>query len=385
MSHLYRLSPLEIASGLVFGCDRSPRDPPSPPGETPIAALERAVLPALERPPCLVSFSGGRDSSAILAVATRVACREGLPLPVPATNRFPGDEHAGEAAWQERVVSHLRLPDWFRNDVDDELDCVGPVATETLRRHGLLWPFNAHFHVPLLAAAAGGALLTGVGGDEALSPTRWARAADVLSRRVPPRPRDVLAVSLALAPRPLRAPVLRGRLDVSFPWLRPRSAKRVLNAWAWEGAGEPLRWAPRYSWWRSLRYVQVGQQSLGVLAADVNVRIVHPFATPAFSNALARIPPAARFGDRTAAMTMLFGDLLPPEVLGRVSKATYDEAFFNHHSRALVAGWQGEGADPDHVDAVALRRTWSEAEPDPRSFLLLQACRLACERTGHTP
>lgn len=377
MSRAYRLSPLEIASGLVLGNDDLPCEPPSPPKETPIAALEREVLRGLERPPCVVSFSGGRDSSGILAVATRVSRREGLPLPIPATNCFRGDDHAGEAIWQERIVSHLRLPDWFRNDVDDELDCVGPVATEVLRRHGLLWPFNAHFHVPLLGAAAGGALLTGVGGDEALSPTRWARAADVLSRRTSPRPRDALTVSLALAPRALRVPVLRRRLNVSFPWLRPRSARRVLNAWAWEGAGEPLRWAQRYGWWRSLRYVQVGQQSLGLLAADVDVRLVHPFSAPTFSDALARMDPDTRFRNRTEAMTMLFGDLLPPEVLGRISKASYDEAFFNRHCRVLVAAWQGEGADPEHVDRVALRRTWSEAEPDPRSFLLLQAAWLA--------
>ena len=38
----------------------------------------------------------------------------------------------------------------------DELDSVGPVAQAVLRRHGPLWPFNAHFHMPLLERASGG-------------------------------------------------------------------------------------------------------------------------------------------------------------------------------------------------------------------------------------
>jgi hypothetical protein len=373
MTPPYRLAPLEIASGLVFGRMPYPRDRAIRARETPIGALERAVLDALEHPPCLVSFSGGRDSSGILAVTTHVARREGLPLPVPATNRFRGDEHTGEARWQERVVSHLGLRDWFRNDVNDELDCVGPVATEKLLRHGLLWPFNAHFHVPLLAAARGGTLLTGVGGDEALSPSRWLRATEVMQRRTRPTPRDVLPVSLALSPRPLRAIVVRRRLDASFPWLRPSSAHRVLDAWAREGASEPLRWSARYRWWRSLRYLQIGQQSLGLLAADEGVRIAHPFASAPFLDALGVLGSDVRFHDRTAAMTMLFGDLLPREVLGRTSKANYDNAFFNRHSRHFIGRLQGRYGDLEHVDAVGLRRTWSEAMPDPRSFLLLQA------------
>ncbi len=80
------LTQLEIASGLVLGTT-----PPTPLPSAAVGArqaLELAVRPALERAPCLVSFSGGRDSSAVLAVATRVARRHGLPPPVPATNRF---------------------------------------------------------------------------------------------------------------------------------------------------------------------------------------------------------------------------------------------------------------------------------------------------------
>lgn len=376
----FPLTSLEIACGIVLGPGEPAREQLGDSSATPIAAFEHAVLEALERPPCLVSFSGGRDSSAALAIATRVARREGLPLPIPATNRFPTVELSDELEWQEIVISHLDLDDWFRNEVDDELDCVGSVATDVLRRHGLLWPFNAFFHVPLLLAARGGSLITGVGGDEVFGGSRWARAAAVLSGRVRPRPRDALTVALALAPPRLRVPVLRRRLDVTFPWLRPAALQCVLDAWAEQDAVEPFGWGKEFNWWRTLRYWQVSRRSLAVLAADADARIFHPFADPGFSQALTRLPTNGRFEGRSAAMEMLFGDVLPAAVIRRASKASFDGAFFNVHSRRLVDSWQGEGAELEYIDADVLRGTWTSPEPDARSFLLLQSAWLERER-----
>ena len=194
----YELTPLEVASGLVFGL-APPRPLPTEIAGEPIDAFERAILPALQRPPCVVSFSGGRDSSAALAVAVRVARREGLPLPIPSTNRFPAVKDSHESDWQERVVAHLGIDDWLRPEFTDELDCVGPIATSVLRRYGLLWPFNAHFHVPHLEAAAGGSLLTGIGGDEILSSSSWARS----ERSFPAARGPSCATSCARASSPL--------------------------------------------------------------------------------------------------------------------------------------------------------------------------------------
>ena len=77
------LTPIELATNMVFEIDPGATGLPEITSETTVlSAVEDAVLPAVSRPPCVVTFSGGRDSSLVLAVATRVARREGLPDPI---------------------------------------------------------------------------------------------------------------------------------------------------------------------------------------------------------------------------------------------------------------------------------------------------------------
>ncbi len=382
MSDAAALRPIEIASGLVFGPGEGDADPARSGAVMPLAALEQAILPALAKPPCLVSFSGGRDSSCVLAVATALARREGLPAPIPATNRFPDAADTDERAWQELVIERLGLDDWLRLDFGDELDAIGPVAARGLRRHGLLWPFNVHFHAPLLEAARGGSLLTGIGGDEQMGESRWRRANEVLSRRVRLRRRDVLRVGFALAPRPVRARVLRRSPPATFPWLRPAGHRELIGAWASEAASEPRRYAERLEWWPRLRSVEIGFRSLDLLAADAGTAIGHPLADRRFAAALAaaegRNPP----GDRTARMRRLFGGLLPEELLERRTKALFDGAFWGSHARALAHGWSGEGLDESLdplVDDSLLAAEWKRPVATPQSLTLLQAAWLARE------
>lgn len=370
------LRPLEVASGLVIGA--GPKIAALDTHEhTPREALERAVLTALRRPPCVVSFSGGRDSSAVLALATHVARREGLPLPVPVTNRFPSVAETDEDEWQERVVRHLKLREWVRIDHGDDLDCVGTVAAAALRRHGLLWPFNAHFHVPVLRVATTGSLLTGIGGDELLS-TKAARVNDVLRARVRPETRDLLRVGFALSPMAVRRRVLRRRpLPLELAWLKPHARAAVVRTWADDAATEPMRWAASVWWVRRLRYIHVGTTSVRVLAADVDVGVVHPFLDRRFVRAVAALSPRRRFTDRTAAMHELFADLLPRGVIEREEKASFDGAFWSAPSRAFAAEWAGQGVDAELVDVDALRAEWASPRPDPRSFTLAQSAWLA--------
>jgi asparagine synthetase B (glutamine-hydrolysing) len=365
-----RLTSLEVASGLVFGHERERLPDPS---ATALGALEAAILPALERPPCLVSFSGGRDSSAVLALATRVARREGLPLPIPATHRFPGAPATDETEWQEQVVRHLGLTDWLTLEHRDELDVVGPFARKALRRHGLLWPSNAHFHLPLFEAAAGGSLLTGIGGDEMLGPTSWQRQLDVLRGRVRPARRDVLRLAYFAAPRPLRDFYLARRLPLEYAWLRPEARREVARRWGRQTASEPRRPSAHVRWRGRFRYHRVGGESLALLAAASRVELVHPFLAPAFRAALVRSP----FVERTGAFRALVGDVLPDAILARRTKSSFDEAFFARHSHEFAESWDGSGVDESLVDPEALAAEWRSGHPDARSLLLLQAAWLA--------
>lgn len=384
-----RPQPLEVACGLVINTD--PQCPPL--GRAtgrPRAAIEDAVRGALACPPCLVSFSGGRDSSAVLATAAAVARREGLALPIPATFRFPRAPATQEDAWQEDVLRHLGLADWVRITVFDELDTIGPVAQSVLRRHGVLWPFNAHLHVPLLERATGGSLLTGIGGDELLGPQRWHAAQNVLAGRVRPRPRHVRTVGLTLAPVAVRRAALARRHQIRWPWLHPDVDALINRRRAQWQARTPVAWdAAVAHWWHS-RSRLVLSRTLRLLADDAGARVVHPLLEPAVLRAA-----AAAFGrrgpaDRAAALGDMFGDLLPSSVLARRSKASFDEVFFADHSRRFAAAWSGGGVDESIADPEKVAAVWNALRPDPRSFSLLQAVWLEQEhglddRRAHVP
>jgi asparagine synthetase B (glutamine-hydrolysing) len=330
----------------------------------------------MEQPPCIVSFSGGRDSSAILALATHVARREGLPLPIPATNRFARVPHADENAWQEQVVAHLNLDDWIVLEHTDELDCLGSFATSVLHRHGLLWPFNVFFHEPFLRLARGGSLLTGIGGDEMLSESMWRQFRATLRNRRPV-PRDLRRVAYLCAPRRVRRHVLERRTPIYYPWLRAEARDEVLARHADQSAAAPRGWAAYIGWVRRLRYLRVGQASQRRLAADAGVLDVHPFLDAAFSDAVAALARRNRFSDRTHAMSILVGDLLPLQVVERRTKASFDGAFWNETSRAFAVGWDGSGVDSGLIDVEALREEWLSESPDPRSYTLAQSVWMA--------
>lgn len=377
------LHPLELALGIPIGIDpTAPRLPFDAAQPDPRAALEQAVVGALERPPCVVSFSGGRDSSAVLAVAAAVARSHGLPPPVPVTARFPRSPATDETPWQELVVGHLGLDTWVRIELDSELDLVGPVAREVLDRHGLLWPANTHFHEPFLRLAAGGSLLTGIDGDGLLSGWHWQRAADVIARRVRPRLRDVRHLAHALAPPSIRLVGERRRTAFDLPWLAAGARGALGEALARDQAAEPATWRSWVEWYAARRSLRLTIDSLDRLAGDHDVVAVHPLAAPAFLAALGRAGGRTGIGDRTTVMRRLFGDLLPSALATRTSKASFAGAFFAEHARAFVERWSGAGLDPATVDVAALRRHWAGATPWAASSSLLQAAWLAVDGDG---
>lgn len=383
------MTPLELVSGTVRGIDPTAAPlPAAPPGLTTKAALEEVVRRALQRPPCVVSFSGGRDSSAILAVAAHVARRDSLPLPIPVTLRFPGSPDAQEDSWQELVLRHLGIEDWVRLPFDDELDALGPHAQAVLKRHGLLWPPNSHAHLPIAAQAPGGTVITGVGGDELLTPDPLClRVNRVLCRQARIQRRDVLRLAAFFGPKPVRRAGMRHRLRhvPPRPWLRSEAQRAVTADEVNCLLAEPLRWdaAIDEGWWRT-RYLRVGAFSLDQVASAHNTAVCNPLTDALVLAAIAREGGRTGFPSRTAAMQHLVGDLLPEPVISRPSKATFTGAFWNRHSTAFAADWDGSGVDPDLVDVAELRQIWlsMEGSPDFRTFALLQSAWLATSSTA---
>jgi hypothetical protein len=383
------MTPLELVSGTVRGIDPTATPlPAAPPGLTTRAALEEVVRRALQRPPCVVSFSGGRDSSAMLAVATHVARREGLPLPIPVTLRLPGSPDAQEDSWQELVLRHLGMEDWVRLPFDDELDALGPYAQAVLNRHGLLWPANAYFHLPIAGQAPGGTVITGFGGDELLTQDPLClRVNLVVGGKVRFQGRDVLRLAAFFGPKPVRRAGTRHRLkDVPpLPWLRLEAQRSVTADEVNCLLAEPVRWDAMIdqAWWRT-RYRRVADFSLNQVASLHDTAVCNLFTDALVLAAIAREGGRTGFPSRTAAMRHLVGDLLPEQLIARSSKAVFTGAFWNRHSAAFAAEWDGSGVDPDLVDVAKLRQMWLgiEGSPDFRTFPLLQSAWLATMSTA---
>jgi asparagine synthase (glutamine-hydrolysing) len=358
----------------------APRDDETPYAEArdPRRALEESVLPALARPPCLVSFSGGRDSSLVLTIAAAVAAREGLEAPIPVTVRVAGAPAAEENWHQDALVHHLGLrEEWLRLEYPEgELDWVGPVAAGVLRRHGLLWPPNAFFHAPMFERARGGSLLTGVGGDQLMSGWDARRAIEVVGGRTRPEPRDLLRVGLAFAPRPVRAAALQRR-TVAPEWLTAPARQEVVRLRAAEDVAEPRPWDRRVRWVERRRGLAATRWSLGRIAQESDTLVLHPLADPAFAAALAHVGGRTGLGDRRDIIRMLVADLLPEVLLGRGDKALFHEVFYSRPFREFVRDWDGGGVDPALVDARRLRAEWEEDVPHAQSALLIQAAWLS--------
>jgi asparagine synthetase B (glutamine-hydrolysing) len=374
-----RLTALELATGVAPGIAGWAPPLPRAHGETPLEAIAAVIAPALARPPCLVSFSGGVDSSTVLSLAAHIARREGLPAPIPATNRFPGHERTDEREWQELVVQRLGLTEWIRLDFSDELDVVGPIASALLRARGPVFPFNMHFHVPLIEAAAGGSLLTGIGGDEAFEPAP--RVQQVLAGRRRPRPRDALALALAYAPRSARAFVWQWRQPRTLPWLTAAGTAQLTAALAADDARYPAHAGKTFGeWWRS-RYLHLHLVTQLEIAAAHDCHVVNPLsearAVTAFGAAAGRFG----FATRGDAVRALFGEVVPSDVTLRRTKADFNTIFWHRHARAFVvqltvsrvrAALAELGAG-ELVDAERLLDAWRSPDPHASSYLLLQA------------
>jgi hypothetical protein len=385
-----RLTTLELLVGTPFG-----RAEPATPGggaardatseasgpsrADPRAVLEDVVAGALARPPCIVQFSGGRDSSALLAVAAHVARRRGLPLPVPLTFRYE-DDRAAEADWQELVVAHLGLDEWVRIEVAGELDVVGPVARRLLEAYGLVPPAPLYTSLVAFELGRGGTRMTGEGGDDLL---RARRGAPLLEVRARPgsllRPGVARGVAGAALPRATLRARWERRLatDLDLPWLRPGARREVVERVAADLAEEPVSWRRALAHHGRNRGDRLFTTNAGLLGAQYDVVCVDPLLHPAVIEAVGRR--FAPFGvrSRSEALAVLVGDLLPDSVVTRTTKAAFNRSYVTDEARAFARRWSGRGVDPELVDVDALRAEWCAPVPSGLSFALLQAAWLA--------
>jgi len=378
-----RPDPFEIASSWMHG--RVPAPARADEAHDPRAALEDAVLPALGSGTCFVAFSGGRDSSAVLAVATLVARRHGLPDPVPVTELYPGVPESDESEWQDVVVTHLGLREWVRLEFPDGNDLLGPQAQASLARRGMLWPVALHVKAAVLDRLdAGASLLTGEGGDEVLGRRRGAQVSRLWRRRLRDlRARDLRSAGSCLAPVAYRRRSEQTRFERADmqPWLLPAARSRHHRLVAADLAAEPLT-TPRSLEWLLPRRVSAGaSHNYRVLAAEHGLRLHEPLLAPRFVRALASRAGTWGYPSRTEAMRDLFSDLLPDAILSRRSKAYFNRAFMGGSTRSFALGWDGAGVDPGLVDTDLLRQEWLSDFPSAISTPLLHAAWLASGAT----
>ena len=375
----YRVSDWELVTGWVGGFEPAVRLPdPGPRGAR--QCFEDALLEALQRKPCLVAFSGGRDSSAVLCVATHVARREGLPDPIPVTHDFSEHGPADETRWQELVVRHLRLEDWQRVNDPDAFDVLGARAQAGLARFGLLWPALVHCHTPFVElAAGGGSLVTGEGGDEILGPQRLSPLGYALRSRKCPDRKLLGLVAVSLSPRWVaRMARVQEMANTNIhPWLSDGAARAFLHQDAHDNVDFPLRWDRAVGRHLARRGTVMGSRNTRLVMAKSDVTLHEPFLAPSFVAAWCRQGGPRGYVSRTGMMRRLFGDIVPEEITNRQQKASFGTVAIGRESRAFLRDWHGEGVDASIVDVARFCQACEDESPFFAVQLLLQSAWLA--------
>ncbi|GAA1999733.1 asparagine synthase C-terminal domain-containing protein [Microbacterium ulmi] len=342
-----------VESGLGFPTEHPPIGIPRRRGPRPPVRelLETLVAQAFGDRPTYVLFSGGRDSSAILAVAQKVARGIGADEPIPVTVRHVGDAAAEESEWQELVFAHLGIGRRIILEFDGEQSWLGDAAQRALRRHGLVWPESVQLQSAIYEHLSPGAVLSGEGGDMMIGGRRLTPLGDAVRDL---RPRRALRLV-----RPTFFPPRSTPEGGHYAWRTPAARERLHTAFA-HWSHEPLSAAGGFRYMMSQPPIYVGRRNLEASAAEFGSVAVNPLMDPRFVDAVSRAAGTFGLGDRTAMMRWLFSDLLPDSVLARSTKAAFNTTRWRAREEEFAREWDGSGLDPEYVDVESLRRVWLE-------------------------
>jgi hypothetical protein len=292
----------------------------------------------------------------VLAAAARAARVHGVDAPVPVTLRFPGDPLSLEDDYQRLVLDELALSDWIVLEPGSELDILGALSTELARRHGSLFPFNAHFAGYMLRHCGTGTLLTGLGGDEVMTPHPLLEVGRMAAAKRPP------SLALARTYAATRYPRRAGRYLNAFrrPWLTPQAieahtARLVAEVEAWRvHAGNHLREVASQSRWLALAV-----DAMHRIAGGFGMTIEHPLLDHGVVEALARQRGFTGGTSRSEITRLAFAELLPPALIERTTKASFSEVFWTDLARTTWRDLPLDRIDQNLVDVDRLAEEWS--------------------------
>lgn len=269
------------------------------------------------------------------------------------------------------TIRHLGIKDWTRVEASTDLDTLGEIATDTIRRFGVYWPSNTHNLRFFARLAEPGTLITGGGGDELFSPYYLRRIPlKLLAKRRPLR-RAAKSIAVHQLPPPLRRRVLAGRMGVSAPrWLR-EDAHRELKRRQEADIDGPMTWQDGLRWDLESRYTELVRTALDAFAREEGMRLIEPFYDARMVLAVAHAGPKQGYRSRGEALEQLFSDLLPREVLYRSTKAHFTGLAWGPRAQAFAAAWDGSGLDEQLVDLNELRAEWARERPSALSFSCL--------------
>ncbi|NNC11891.1 hypothetical protein HII28_08365 [Planctomonas sp. JC2975] len=335
-------------------------------------ALEDEIARAIAVRPSFVSFSGGRDSSAVLAVAVHMARARDLTPPQPVILRYPGDFDSDETEWQTLVLDHLGIDNPVIIELAERSTYLDADAQASLRRHGLLYPAALHLKNHIFPVASGGVLLTGEGGDEVLGTRRVTPYSLLLHYRR--RPSRALLRWAWSAGSTARGRARREAKDAArlLPWITEEARRLLTDDIAVEERA-PLHWGRETQRMTSARIPKALAHNLQLLADEYDVQVAHPLLAPGFMFALAREGGRWGYAGRTDLMRHLFADLLPEALLSRSSKAHFGAVRWGTPEREFARSWDGGGVPTDLVDVEALRSEWLSDHPAGASVPLLHA------------